>query len=157
MDDLRTAVQHASIEQKDPLVIYKKESYNLFTGMLGKMSKEVIGFLSKANLPNQAKSQATQDEKSAGIGTGAFDNASINKQQPEQFSGSEGYEEAMANSGNQGQQLKKRQPITATQKIGRNERVEIRNIQTGETKTMKFKQAEPLMKSGQWMLVKQEA
>src|SRR5690606_38475648 len=47
MDDLRTAVQHASIEQKDPLVIYKKESYELFRGMTGKMSKEVVSFLAK--------------------------------------------------------------------------------------------------------------
>lgn len=159
MDDLRTAVQHASIEQKDPLVIYKKESYELFRSMLGKMSKEVVGFLTKASLPNQAQSQATQQQQSQGISEGAFDNASANKQQPEQFSGSDGYQEAIENSANQGGQNRapKRKPVVVSPKIGRNEKVEIRNLQTGETKTVKFKQAEPLVKSGQWMIVKQEA
>ena len=149
MDDLRTAVQHASIEQKDPLVIYKKESYNLFRDMLGKMSKEVISFLSKASLPNQAQSKPVQEQKSQSFSDGAFDNASVNKQQPEQFSGSDGYQDAVASS--------KRKPVVVTPKIGRNDKVEIRNMQTGETKTVKYKQAEPLIKSGQWMIVKQEA
>ena len=157
MDDLRTAVQHASIEQKDPLVIYKKESYELFKGMMAKMSKEVVGFLSKATLPNQQQAQA-KAQNEGGFGGNAYGNASANKAQPEQFSGREGYEEAMANSEAQGQNRPpKRKPITTAPKIGRNEKVEIRNMQTGETKTMKFKQAEPLIKSGQWMMVKQEA
>jgi preprotein translocase subunit SecA len=157
MDDLRTAVQHASIEQKDPLVIYKKESYNLFTGMLGKMSKEVIGFLAKANLPQQAQTKQVQNSQFES-NDGAYDNSSANKQQPEQFSGSEGYAEAMANSGNQQRQAPpKRKPIVVQQKIGRNDKVEIRNMQTGETKSVKFKAAEPLIKSGVWVLVKQEA
>ena len=38
-------------------------------------------------------------------------------------------------------------------KIGRNERVTIKNTVTGESKTVKFKQAEPLLKGGQWILV----
>ena len=150
-------MQHASIEQKDPLVIYKKESYNLFRTMLGKMSKEVVGFLAKATLPNQAQSQPVQQGESDSFGKGAFDNASVNKQQPQQFSGSEGYSEAMANSGNQQQRAVKRKPVTVAPKIGRNDKVEIRNMQSGETKTLKFKQAEPLIKSGQWMIVQQEA
>jgi preprotein translocase subunit SecA len=155
MDDLRTAVQHASIEQKDPLVIYKKESFGLFKNMLGKMSKEVVGFLSKATLPTQNQSQSRPVQQEQAV-QNAYANASVNKTQPEQFSGSEGYEEAMANAGGQ-QQRPKRQPLTVAPKIGRNDKVEIRNLQTGETKTVKFKQAEPLLKSGQWMLVGQEA
>lgn len=157
MDDLRTAVQHASIEQKDPLVIYKKESYNLFTEMLGKMSKEVIGFLSKANLPQQTQSKPVQQSQAA-ASSGAFDQGTVNKRNPEEFSGSEGYAEAMENSAAQSQQRPpKRKPISVAPKIGRNDKVEIRNMQTGETKTVKFKQAEPLLKSGVWMIVKQEA
>jgi preprotein translocase subunit SecA len=38
-------------------------------------------------------------------------------------------------------------------KIGRNDRVVIKNVQNGESKTLKFKQAEPLISSGQWVLV----
>ena len=157
MDDLRTSVQHASIEQKDPLVIYKKESYDLFTGMLSKMSKEVVGFLAKADLPQQAKAKAA-DTSQAESNQSAYGNASANKTEPEQFSGSEGFNEAMANSGQQQRQAPpKRKPVVVAPKIGRNDKVEIRNMQTGESKSMKFKAAEPLLKSGVWKIVKQEA
>ena len=37
-------------------------------------------------------------------------------------------------------------------KIGRNEKVVIRNVSTGETKTVKFKQAEPLISKGEWVI-----
>ena len=37
-------------------------------------------------------------------------------------------------------------------KIGRNEKVVIRNVSTGETKTVKFKQAEPLINRGEWVI-----
>lgn len=44
LDDLKQAVQNASLEQKDPLVIYKLESFNLFRDMITKTSKETLGF-----------------------------------------------------------------------------------------------------------------
>ncbi|MDP4827988.1 MAG: preprotein translocase subunit SecA [Flavobacteriales bacterium] len=51
MDDLRSNVQHARFEQKDPLLIYKFESYELFRGMVAKMNIDVATFLMRANLP----------------------------------------------------------------------------------------------------------
>jgi preprotein translocase subunit SecA len=51
MDELRRSVQNASIEQKDPLLIYKLESFNLFKAMIDGMNAEVVGFLTKAGLP----------------------------------------------------------------------------------------------------------
>ena len=154
MDDLRTSVQHASIEQKDPLVIYKKESYDLFQGMLGKMSKEVVSFLAKSDLPQQApQQQAGTKESEFSSSNGAFKNAQEQKRQ-EEFKGSEGFKQAMQSAG-QSQQRPKRQPVVkAEPKIGRNDRVEVRNLQTGETKTLKYKQAEPLIKSGAWAITK---
>jgi preprotein translocase subunit SecA len=53
LDDLKQAVQNASLEQKDPLVIYKLESFNLFRGMIVKSNKEVISFLMKGGLPDE--------------------------------------------------------------------------------------------------------
>ncbi len=52
MDELRRSVQNASIEQKDPLLIYKLESFNLFKDMIGRINGDVIGFLAKAGLPS---------------------------------------------------------------------------------------------------------
>ena len=51
MDDLRQSVQNAAYEQKDPLVVYKLESYNLFTEMLEKLNEEVLTFLLRAFIP----------------------------------------------------------------------------------------------------------
>ena len=54
MDELKTSVQAASFEQKDPLVIYKMEAYELFEGFIYLINEEVTGFLSsgKVVLPN---------------------------------------------------------------------------------------------------------
>lgn len=57
LDDLKQAVQNASLEQKDPLVIYKLESFNLFRDMITKSNKEVISFLMKGGLPNENPNQ----------------------------------------------------------------------------------------------------
>ena len=48
MDDLKQSVQNASYEQKDPVVVYKLESYNLFASMLETLNKDVLSFLFKA-------------------------------------------------------------------------------------------------------------
>jgi preprotein translocase subunit SecA len=51
MDDLKQSVQNATYEQKDPLLIYKFESFELFKRMLQKINKDIISFLIKAKLP----------------------------------------------------------------------------------------------------------
>jgi len=51
MDDLRRSSQGAVYEQKDPLVIYKQESFHLFTEMVDKMNKEIISFLYRGEIP----------------------------------------------------------------------------------------------------------
>ena len=53
MDDLRSNVQHARFEQKDPLLIYKFESYELFKHMVQRMNQDVASFLLKCQLPSQ--------------------------------------------------------------------------------------------------------
>lgn len=51
MDDLKQSVQSATYEQKDPLLIYKFESFNLFSQMLEKIARDVLSFLLKAHIP----------------------------------------------------------------------------------------------------------
>jgi len=57
MDDLKQAVQTASYEQKDPLLIYKFESFNLFKVLIDKVNKDIVSFLIKAGLPTQSSVQ----------------------------------------------------------------------------------------------------
>ena len=51
MDDLKQSVQNATYEQKDPLLIYKFESFNLFKGVLEKISRDVLAFMTRAHIP----------------------------------------------------------------------------------------------------------
>jgi len=60
MDDLRQSVQNASYEQKDPLVVYKLESYNLFAAMLEDMNKDILSFLFRSFIPLRDNDEAPQ-------------------------------------------------------------------------------------------------
>ncbi len=51
LDDLRQSVRNAQYEQKDPLLIYKFEAFELFTAMIEKVNKDVVSTLMKAHIP----------------------------------------------------------------------------------------------------------
>ena len=53
MDELKQSVQNAVYEQKDPLLIYKFESYELFQTMLNKINRDVLAFLLRAHIPTR--------------------------------------------------------------------------------------------------------
>ena len=67
MDDLKQSVQNATYEQKDPLLIYKFESFNLFSQMLEELNKDVLSFLLRSHIPlrdaNEAPRQAPAQRK----------------------------------------------------------------------------------------------
>ncbi|MCO5723989.1 preprotein translocase subunit SecA [Robiginitalea marina] len=148
MDELKQSVQLAVHEQKDPLLIYKFEAFELFKGMIEKVNKEVVSFLFKGELPS-ATTQQIHEARQVRRPKESL------KTSKEEIPSSE---ELAAQSRAVGQQQGGRQPITETitrekPKIGRNERVTIKNVLSGENKSMKFKQAEPLLAKGEWVLV----
>lgn len=57
MDDLKQSVQNAVYEQKDPLLIYKFEAFEMFKRFVGKLNEDTISFLAKAELPTQDPNQ----------------------------------------------------------------------------------------------------
>jgi preprotein translocase subunit SecA len=60
MDDLKQSVQGAVYEQKDPLLIYKFEAFNLFKQMDGDTSREIVSFLSKCGIRTQDDNRQQQ-------------------------------------------------------------------------------------------------
>jgi preprotein translocase subunit SecA len=60
MDDLKQSVQNAAYEQKDPIVVYKLESYNLFSEMLESLNQDVLSFLFRAFIPLTDRNQQPQ-------------------------------------------------------------------------------------------------
>lgn len=63
MDDLKTSVQNAVYEQKDPLLIYKFESFDLFKRMVDETNRGIVSFLFKANLPGSEGQQQIQQAR----------------------------------------------------------------------------------------------
>ena len=62
MDQLRQSVQNATYEQKDPLLIYKFESFNLFSKMLEKVNREILSTLFKAMIPIRENQQSAPQQ-----------------------------------------------------------------------------------------------
>lgn len=122
MDDLRSSVQQAVYEQKDPLLIYKLESFELFKAMNARLSNETVEFLVKADVPRDQLDdiQTTNREVTQNnYAQAQIESTSTSSTEMPRFSGSEGYEEAMRNSA---PQREKQQPIVSTEpKIGRND------------------------------------
>jgi len=64
MDELRQSVQNATYEQKDPLLIYKLESYQLFSKMLEKVNRDSLAVLNKSYIPTRENNpQSVQQER----------------------------------------------------------------------------------------------
>jgi preprotein translocase subunit SecA len=61
MDELKQSVQNAVYEQKDPLIIYKMEAFNLFKNMLNAVNKEVVSFLYKGGIPVQQEAEQVRE------------------------------------------------------------------------------------------------
>jgi preprotein translocase subunit SecA len=69
MDDLKQSSQNAVFEQKDPLLIYKLESFNLFKSMLSRINKQVLGMLFKGFIPMESASEVKKAEEPKKIDT----------------------------------------------------------------------------------------
>jgi len=69
MDELKQSVQNATYEQKDPLLIYKFESYELFKTMINKINREVVSSLIKGFIPVQDSEQVREAERRRKVDT----------------------------------------------------------------------------------------
>ena len=107
MDDLRQSVQNATYEQKDPLLIYKFESFGLFSKMLEKVNRDVLSILNKAYIPvreqNPEQMQQARQQRAK---------VDVNKLQASRM-------QAAAQAGQA--EKSKPAPIVADKKVGRND------------------------------------
>jgi len=118
MDELRKSSHQAVYEQKDPLLIYKLESFNLFKAMMSRLNQEIAAFLIKAQLPMAEESTQIRTTNQE-IKQDNYASARTNAQAGDSnFNGREGYQEAMESSYNE---RPKQQPVIAEPKIGRND------------------------------------
>ncbi|MBE6251350.1 MAG: preprotein translocase subunit SecA [Bacteroidales bacterium] len=102
MDDLKQSVQNATYEQKDPLLIYKFESFNLFSKMLEELNQEVLSFLLRAHIPLRDASQAQ---------------APAQQRKPDMSQMQTSRTDLVTNGGEQ----KSRMPVHVEKQVGRND------------------------------------
>jgi preprotein translocase subunit SecA len=112
LDDLRTSVQNASYEQKDPLLIYKLESFNLFKSMMDKLNLDVVSTLMKGHIPISDPDQVQEARA-----VQHTDRSQYQEQKSEAGRLSSGGGE----QGGEQQPPKKMEPIRHGPKIGRND------------------------------------
>jgi len=110
LDDLKQSVQNATYEQKDPLLIYKFESFELFKTMIGKLNREVVSTLMKGHIPIRDSSGVKKAQAPKRLDLSKFeesksDAGSALRGQPE---GKE-------------RENRKAQPVRVEKKVGRNE------------------------------------
>ncbi|MEO0007418.1 MAG: preprotein translocase subunit SecA [Bacteroidota bacterium] len=122
VDDLKESVQGASFEQKDPLVIYKVEAYNLFEGLIGHINVSVTSFLLKGSLtlPDQDAAQRAQQQQQAAE---AFRKAQANRlrtNNQQQRTETQEAAQRAAMSASQGP-AQRQQPVVREKVVGRNE------------------------------------
>ena len=146
MDELKQSVQLAVHEQKDPLLIYKFESFELFKTMINDLNKEIASFLIKGTIPiqpNENIQEATRTQRRQNYRE--TKDKTLNSQQMAEINKQAGQQ-------SQNQPQKVETVIRETKKIGRNELVQLTNVSSGEVKSMKYKRAIPLIESGSWVL-----
>ena len=146
MDELKQSVQLATHEQKDPLLIYKFEAYNLFKDMVDKVNKEIVSFLFHAQLPTaEPPVQEAHEVRRAPEHLQTSKEEVLNSDELAQRNREVGQQASPA--------PQVTEPIVREQpKIGRNDKVTIQNILNGEIKEMKYKQAIPLLEKGEWVI-----
>ncbi len=144
MDELKQSVQLAVHEQKDPLLIYKFEAFNLFKAMLDNINKDVISFLFKGDLPQQNNN--IQEAKEVRTKESYIESK-------EEVLNSDEIAERNHEAG-QTQQRHVTETITRdAPKINRNDNVTIKHVMSGKSETMKYKKAESMIASGEWVIV----
>ncbi len=112
MDDLKQSVQNAAYEQKDPLLIYKFESFNLFKQMIQKVNKDVVSTLMKGHIPLANPDQVREADTARRTDMSRY---STQKSEMPEFSS------GRRHAAEQRQTPQKVQPIKVEKKVGRND------------------------------------
>ena len=133
MDDLKQSVQSAVYEQKDPLVIYKFEGFELFKKFIAKVNQDTVSFLTKAQIPIQNSDEVQEAKKIK---------RKENYVTKKEDAGSGSVDERDKTLGHKTSQVQTTQPIKSQKVFGRNSKVSVRYEDGRIIKDIKFKKVE---------------
>jgi preprotein translocase subunit SecA len=136
MDDLKQSVQNAVYEQKDPLLIYKFEAFEMFKRFLGKLNDDIVSFISKSDLPKQDPEQVK---------------AAQNRTEPKVTASKEEVGNTLGNQSGQRAAIANSRPAVSREPVkprksdkayGRNDRVTVKYANGNLKKDVKYKSVE---------------
>jgi preprotein translocase subunit SecA len=107
-------VNNATYEQKDPLVIYKLEAYNLFEGMISRINESAVELLMNLDIPSESSMRQTNNEATQRNYGKSTTNTSISGDAPK-------YQSSGSKTDTMPQPVEKRTPVVVEQKINRND------------------------------------
>jgi preprotein translocase subunit SecA len=143
MDDLKQSVQNAVYEQKDPLVIYKLEGFQLFKQFIARVNEETVSFLMKADLPVQQPGEVREAQRG--------------RQQRQRLQENKEESRSLLSGGGPGQAnrppVEKTAPIKSEKLAGRNDRVTVQYMDGSVKKDVKFKTVEEDLRNNKCVLV----
>ena len=139
MDDLKQSVQNAVFEQKDPLLIYKFESVELFKRFLSKVNFDMISFLMKADIPQEDQVPATAVRQEVQRPVAPSPELHTNREEDFDFDESD--------------EDHKSQPIRADKIADRNEKVSVQYRDGSVVRDVKYKKVEQDIKNGDCVVI----
>ena len=143
MDELKQSVQLAVHEQKDPLLIYKFEAFELFKTLIDSVNKEILSFLFKAEISTDSNKNIQEAGSKKPLKV---------KTSKDEIPNTEELRRRNRAITNQQQNTQVETIVRTKPKVGRNDKVTVKNIKNGESKTLKYKHAEKLIESGEWLI-----
>ena len=142
MDDLRQSVRNAAYEQKDPLLIYKFEGFEMFKSFIGKVNAETMSFLMKAEIPAQEE----QDVREAKSQRQARNYKESKEESRSALQGG-------ASPTGSRPPAEKAQPAKSTKLASRNQRVNVQYADGSVKKEVKYKTIENDLQSNKCVLI----
>jgi preprotein translocase subunit SecA len=140
MDDLKQSVQNAVYEQKDPLLIYKFEAFEMFKGFLSKVNEETVSFLTRAMIPQEDPNRVQEARSSK--------RQSYSESKEESRSALAGRQDTRNRP-----PAEKIAPIKSEKVYGRNDRVSVQYTDGTVKKDVKFKQVEEDIKTSKCIVI----
>jgi preprotein translocase subunit SecA len=149
MDDLKQSVQNAVYEQKDPLLIYKFEAFEMFKRFIGKLNEDMISFLTRAELPKQdpAQVQQAQSQRAPEPAVQASKAEAGSTLNP----GANRAAAAAATAGRPAPQVVA--PRKSEKTYGRNDRITVQYNDGSTKKDVKFKSVEQDIQEGKCVII----
>lgn len=144
MDDLKQSVQNAVYEQKDPLLIYKFEAFNLFKAFVTELNKELISFLSRADVPVQQPDQIREARKERRV-------PQQTKEQKEDMGSLLSVPSQMPHT----ETGVKQSPVRSGKVYGRNDRVTVQYSDGRISRDVKYKSVEDDLRNNKCVVVEE--